>query len=300
MKGILEKRINQGFIGQRMIVLPKKVVKTISNNFLINSLYFTDIGFFPKAKNHFIQRQKGSKQHIIIYCREGQGILEMNNTRLILKPNTFCIIPPGIPHKYYSDSKVPWSIYWLHFTGIQASHFYTKFLELHTPAVSSVLLEERRISLFENLIDVLEDGYSISNIEYVNISLWQLLNSFLYQRYFIEVGRKHDTKDNLIQASIRYMKENLENSLRINDIAKHFNYSPSHYFSIFKSQTGYSPIHYFNHLKIQKACQLLCFSTLSIKEISFLLGFSDPLYFSRLFKKTMNASPSNYRKEYLS
>lgn len=300
MDEALEKGINQGFVGQRMIVLPKKVISTISTNPLINSLYFTDIGFFPQAKNHYFQRQKGSKQHILIYCKEGQGIVRINKNSLLLKPNTFCIIPPGVPHKYYSDSKVPWSIYWLHFTGSQASYFYTKFSELHTPAVSSVLLEERRISLFENLIDVLEDGYSTSNIEYANISLWQLLNSFLYQRYFMEVGRKQDTKDNLVQASISYMKENLENSLKISDISKHFNYSSSHYFSIFKSQTGYSPIHYFNHLKIQKACQLLCFSTLSIKEISFLLGFSDPLYFSRLFKKTMNASPSEYRKEYRS
>lgn len=300
MKDILEKGIHQGFIGQRMIVLPKKVISTISKNVLINTLYFTDIGFFPTAKNHFIKRPKGSKQHILIYCKEGHGIVQINNKNLHLKPNTFCIIPPGVPHKYYSDSKQPWSIYWLHFTGLQAPYFYTKFSELHTPAVNSVILEERRISLFENLINVLEDGYSISNIEYTNITLWQLLNSFLYQRYFIEVGRKQDEKDNLVQASINYMKENLDNSLKVSDISKHFNYSPSHYFSIFKNQTGYSPIHYFNHLKIQKACQLLCFSRLSIKEISFLLGFSDPLYFSRLFKKTMNASPSKYRKEYLS
>lgn len=300
MEDRLENKINQGFIGQRMIVLPKKVINTITNNALINSLYFTDIGFFPKAKNHYIQRQKGSKQYILIYCKEGHGMVQINKKNLLLKPNTFCIIPPSVAHKYYSDAKQPWSIYWLHFTGSQASNFYTKFSEFHTNTVNSVLLEERRISLFENLIDVLENGYSISNIEYSNIALWQLLNSFLYQRYFIEVGRKQDTKDNLVQASINYMKENLENTLKVSDISKHFNYSPSHYFSIFKSQTGYSPIHYFNHLKIQKACQLLCFSSLSIKEISFLLGFSDPLYFSRLFKKTMNASPSTYRKEYLS
>lgn len=300
MNDTLEKGINQGFIGQRMIVLPKKVISTISKNLLINSLYFTDIGFFPNAKNHFIRRQKGSKQHILIYCKEGQGIIHINKKKLLLKPNTFCIIPPGVPHKYYADSKLPWSIYWLHFTGTQAPFFYTKFSELHTPTVSSVILEERRISLFENLIHVLEDGYSISNIEYTNITLWQLLNSFLYQRYFIEVGRKQDPNNNLVQASIDYMKENIDNALKVSDISQHFNYSPSHYFSIFKNQTGYSPIHYFNHLKIQKACQLLSFSSLSIKEISFSLGFSDPLYFSRLFKKTMNASPSNYRKEYLS
>src|SRR5690606_14096350 len=197
-------------------------------------------------------------------------------------------------------SEFPWSIYWLHFTGSQAPHFYTKFSELSTHEASSVILEERRISLFENLIHVLEDGYSISNIEYSNITLWQLLNSFLYQKYLVEVGRKNDLKSNLVQASIEFMREHIDNSLKVSDISQHFNYSPSHYSSIFKNETGYSPTHYFNHLKIQKACQFLSFSSLSIKEISFSLGFSDPLYFSRLFKKTMNVSPSEYRKEYRS
>src|SRR5690606_40186252 len=70
-------------------LLPKKVINTITNNALINSLYFTDIGFFPKAKNHYIQRQKESKQYILIYCKEGHGMVQINKKNLLLKPNTF-------------------------------------------------------------------------------------------------------------------------------------------------------------------------------------------------------------------
>ncbi|MDG3581093.1 AraC family transcriptional regulator [Galbibacter pacificus] len=290
-------KIHDGFIGQRMIVLPKKITNNIKKNPLIKTLYFTDIGFFPNASNHFLQRAKGSKQYILIYCRDGQGFVHINKKKISLSPNTYYIIPPDIPHKYYASTVHPWSIYWLHFTGNTAGFLYQKFLESGKNKANSIILEERRISLFDNLIDVLEDGFSIQNIEYTNISLWQLLNSFLYEEFFIGVGKRF-SENNTIQASIEYMKANIESPLKVSDIAKQHNYSPSHYFSLFKKETGYSPIHYFNQLKVQKACQYLSFSSLSIKEICFSLGFSDPLYFSRLFKKTMNMSPLKYRKDY--
>ncbi len=48
--------------------------------------------------------------------------------------------------------------------------------------------------------------------------------------------------------------------------------------------------------KVQKACEYLNYTDLTIKEISFSLGFQDPLYFSRLFKGHMGISPRKYRK----
>jgi AraC-like DNA-binding protein len=93
------------------------------------------------------------------------------------------------------------------------------------------------------------------------------------------------------------MKENLDRSISVDELAEHLNYSSSYLYSLFKEETGYSPIHYFNHLKIQKACQYLSFTNMSIKEISYELGFNDPFYFSRLFKKLMELSPTEYREE---
>ena len=71
--------------------------------------------------------------------------------------------------------------------------------------------------------------------------------------------------------------------------------SPSHLSVRFKKSTGYSPLQYFTQLKIQRACQYLDHTDMEIKEISAALGFSDPLYFSRVFNKLMKASPKRYR-----
>jgi AraC-like DNA-binding protein len=293
----MDTSIKQGFLGQRMIVLPKNIVSGIKKNPLIASLYFSDIGFFPNASHHEIRRKNGSKQYILIYCYKGEGVISVENREVIVKANTYYIIPPGVFHSYYAKESNPWSIYWLHFTGVQAPFFYEKFAAQHPDSVPLLSLEERRISLFESLISVMESGYSESNLEYANLSLWQLLNAFLYDRFFSDEGKKN-SENNTVDTAIEYMKKNLDAVLKIDVVAAHFSYSPSHFFTLFKKRTGYSPIHYFNYLKIQKACQYLSFTTMSVKEISFALGFNDPLYFSRLFKKIMSTSPLQYRKEY--
>ncbi|MDD7885377.1 AraC family transcriptional regulator [Flavivirga sp. 57AJ16] len=289
--------VEEGFLGQRMIVLPKKIINGVQKNPLINTLYFTDIGFFPRANHHSVKRLKGSKEFILIYCCEGEGVIRVDNKNKIIKSNSFYIIAPGEPHEYYAKDNNPWSIYWVHFTGNMAGHFYNKFISEYLDSPVQIALKERRINLFENLIGVMEDGYSTVNLEYVNLSLWQLLNTFLYKHFYVE-DRKKFSENNTVESIIGHMKENLNMALKIDDIAAKFNYSSSHLFTLFKQKTGYSPIHYFNYLKIQKACQYLIFTTKSVKEISFALGYNDPLYFSRLFKKIMSSSPLQYRKKY--
>lgn len=57
-----------------------------------------------------------------------------------------------------------------------------------------------------------------------------------------------------------------------------------------------SPVDYFIQLKMQRACQLLFFGTKHIKEIATDLGYDNPYYFSRLFKKYIGKAPKEYRR----
>lgn len=291
------KQLEAGFLGQRMFIIPENIRKAIRQNPLIQPLYITDIGFFPSAENHYRKRRKGAKEYILIYCLEGSGLIEIFGQKLELVSNSYYIIPPDTPHQYAAVKKNPWSIYWLHFKGSQSIHIYEKFCDRRAPKIEKIPFSEKRKVIFDNLMDILEEGYSADNIEYANLSLWELFSSFIYSGYFAEVG-KGKSGSGLIDSSITFMRENLDKVISVKELAELFNYSSSHFLRLFKNKTGYSPIHYFNHLKIQKACQLLSFTDLSVKEISFELGFEDPLYFSRLFKKSMNMSPLKYKKEY--
>ena len=99
----------------------------------------------------------------------------------------------------------------------------------------------------------------------------------------------------MITETILYMRKELGTRLTVEDMASRQHVSASHFTSLFRKATGMSPLDYFIHLKLQKACQLLYHSNTKIRNVALALGYEDPYYFSRLFKKYMNASPDQYR-----
>ena len=68
------------------------------------------------------------------------------------------------------------------------------------------------------------------------------------------------------------------------------------YARLFKDQTGFSPHKYLSRMRVEKACNLLHHSELSIEQIAAACGFADRYYFTRVFTQTMHTSPGAYRK----
>lgn len=89
----------------------------------------------------------------------------------------------------------------------------------------------------------------------------------------------------------------LFSNLRLEQIAKLCNLSLSSFKRQFKKEFNDSPTNYIISQRIQKAKELLSLSNLPIGEVAFEIGFHDPLYFARLFKKKVGHSPSAYRAE---
>ena len=89
--------------------------------------------------------------------------------------------------------------------------------------------------------------------------------------------------------------EKLENKLTLKELASHFGYSESYMYRLFFKETGYAPMNYFLHMKIDRACQLLLHTNMKINQVALKLGFDDPYYFSRIFKKIVGTSPKDYR-----
>ena len=91
------------------------------------------------------------------------------------------------------------------------------------------------------------------------------------------------------------MQSHINDNISLNELCKHYNYSSSRFCSLFKQKTGYAPIDYFIQMKMQKASQQLDFSDRSIKDIALTMGFDDPYYFSKRFRKVIGLSPQKYR-----
>ena len=108
--------------------------------------------------------------------------------------------------------------------------------------------------------------------------------------------KKKDKVPSCIDSALSYIKENYANKITVGDIAQSVNLSESHFFSVFKKQTGVSPMAYLNGYRLSLATELMIKTSKTISEISDLTGIRDSIYFNKLFRKAYQMSPSEYRK----
>lgn len=288
-------KIADGFKGERAIVVPYSVRHFQSENNLTNSLFITHIGYYPNAKYHFRKRSKGALENIFIYCENGKGFITIEDEKFSISKNQVFIIPAHKAHSYEAEAPNPWSIYWIHFKGTNAS--------LYSSILGKIInLDDKRLpdrlALFEEIYQNLEMGFNPDNIEYSSACFQLFLASIKYIDQFLKTKTVDEDTLDVIPMSIIFMKNNLTNKITLQQIAEHVGFSSSYFGSLFLEKTSFTPMEYFNQLKVQKSCSLLQFSTMKIKEIAYYLGYYDPFHFSKSFRYIMEISPREYRLRY--
>ena len=98
-----------------------------------------------------------------------------------------------------------------------------------------------------------------------------------------------------IEASLRYMMQNLNQPVKVPVLSAMVGLSESSFFALFKSATGLTPLDFFIRARMRHAGQLLAETTLQIKEVAARLGYDDQFYFSRLFKSVHGIPPREFR-----
>ena len=285
----------EGFVEEKLYVLPEYWMKELEQEELTSSLFITDIGYFPNAEYHYRERMEGSSSHIFIFCEAGEGWIELNHgERMNLQQGDMMIIPPEIAHRYGAMQERPWSIYWFHFKGSHANRLVKLFGLSNAPRSLSPSGKARLIEWFVPAFEMLaERTYSMTTHVHVAQTTRQLLSGI-----GLNAGKSaHEKKrETYLEQAIQYMNKHMNASISLIELANHVGVSKQHLIYLFNSETGVSPIEYFLRLKIQRAGHLLDLTELSIKEFSSAVGINDPYYFSRLFKKISGYSPSSYRK----
>jgi AraC family transcriptional regulator, arabinose operon regulatory protein len=104
-----------------------------------------------------------------------------------------------------------------------------------------------------------------------------------------------DTIDPRIAWAVEQMSDCLHQPIRIPDLARAVNLSPSRFTLLFRAQTGVSPLQYLQHLRMNEARMLIQSTFLSVKEIMAKVGFNDPSHFTRSFARHHGVAPSRLR-----
>jgi AraC family transcriptional regulator of arabinose operon len=287
----------EGFAGQRLVVLPRPILQTVLQNPLLRNLLPTDAGYYPKAKGHTCIRKNGCPEVIFIHCAEGNGWCEIAGRRHAIGKNQLLVINANIPHVYGAAKHTPWTIHWFHAAGSNVPLYLERLGVSDIKPVVSLGGDVQLFSLFEDVLEGLQHGFTQTHLIYAAHSLAHLMGLILRHKEEFWPGETNIRER--VDKSIEFMKGHLREPLNMATLTALVKLSRSHYTTVFKRVTGYAPLSYLNHLRMQRAVQLLNTTDWSIKQISDHLGFSDQFYFSRAFSKMHNHSPSEHRRRYI-
>ena len=286
---------SEGFRGQVLHVIPRPILERDHLDPLMQFLFISDIGWYPKARHHFREREKGAEENILIVCVAGAGRFEIQGHSSHLKAGQALMIPRGIPHIYEADGKDPWSIHWMHFKGRDADS-YLQFLpdgEFRLPLAHKCMTEIE--NLFHSAYAAIAHDYSQPNILYLAQLCHHLLGLlFFHNRAYSPSLRAPVSHD--LHRTVDYIMQHCAEPLTRDDLSRHAGLSVAHFSLLFQRQTGVSPKQFLIQQRMRLACHLMDTTSQTIREIASLSGYEDPYYFSRLFSKTIGHSPREYRK----
>lgn len=102
----------------------------------------------------------------------------------------------------------------------------------------------------------------------------------------------------IIENAKEYIDSNFSKDISLEDVSQRVNISPYYFSRIFREETGQTFIEYLTGIRIERAKELLREQRYTMKEICAEIGYSDPNYFSRSFKKNVGVTPTEYKEEY--
>ncbi|MBQ0757423.1 MAG: AraC family transcriptional regulator, partial [Amphritea sp.] len=273
-------------------VMPHKIIRKLTQNRLSKDLYPLGAGYYKEAEGHRMERLEHD-DHLLIYCLEGKGKIRINQKNFAINSGDLAVLPRGLAHQYASSLNFPWTIYWCHFEGELSDEFVN---HLQLPKQKHVIhlgLHSNLVSEFDALLEARHSSYHLNAFINAANQLRQILTHIALLQPLV---RSQDADSFNLEKVHSLMQARIHEQLDIDTLAASVNLSKFHFIKRYKDVTGTTPINHFIQLKIERACHLLDISTRTIAEVAFMVGYEDAYYFSRMFKKVMGISPTQYRK----
>lgn len=249
------------------------------------------------ADGYYFNVDKGRilNEYQMLYTIEGQGYFMSDhlNQPITLREGDIHLLFPGEWHSYYPDKETGWKSYWIGFKGQNMDvRLKEGFLSPEKPIY--------HVGYSEELVQLYRSAYNaaIEEAAYSQQLLAGIVNHMIGLMYSLErniILNKNQSHVDMIKRAQLRIREDVEKSLTIQQLAEEFGISYSTFRKLFKEYTGISPALYQQDLKLQRAKELLTSTDLSVKEIAYRLNFETPDYFSSRFKIKTGRRPSELR-----
>ena len=249
--------------------------------------------FDPSINRVQIARSKGRLDYQLLYIQEGSGEFLLNGKMEVLKKGSLCFFRPHVPQIYSYSNDETTIAYWVHFSGSWAPQI-----------LDSLSTAEQAVYQIENGLFFSEAILKISRELQVHDYNYDLVCASLLLELITKISRSVNLTPapntqigNAFAPALNIMNNQYQRDLSIDEYADLCGMSTYYFVRKFKEFTGYSPHFYVIKVRMERAKEFLLTTNMNISEISYAVGYDNPLYFSRMFKKYTGSSPVNFRKQ---
>ncbi len=288
-------RRGDGFAGQTLIVLPEPLREAARGHDLLRGLHVTDAGYFPSAAQHWVERPHGAPTSLVILCFRGAGWVRRGRRDGMVGPGDLVWLDAGEPHAYGAATEDPWTIGWVHFSGLEVPH-WRGFLDACGAAEGGLF------KLRPDRLDQIGLGQVSLALGRGLAMRHQLTAATALRSVFCRVGEAlverpgSRSARERVAASVEALRADWKRGHRLAELAATAGMSVTHYSAHFRALTGFAPIDYLMRQRVAEACRLLDGSDLTVADVAAAVGYADPYYFTRCFRRVMRCSPRQYRK----
>ncbi|MEL7608705.1 MAG: AraC family transcriptional regulator [Bacillota bacterium] len=273
--------------------------RPITDTDVENGLIIRWAGHYFCDKNSALNRVHN--KYYLIYVYQGKGYMRNvlnNNEPEPVEAGSIILFKPGELQCFWADKEEPFSYYGTCFCGRVIDSLLEGSLAC-SATHHRANLDRRLVSMmnvFLNLMLLNRGSYDEMLLVSKFFEILARVNTV------IELSQQRKAEQKSAESTIdfvaQYLWLNYNKKITINTLSEVSRYSVTWLEHHFKQKYGMTPLQYLANIRIKKAQHLLCAAEgeqFNIAEISYAVGFNDPFYFSKAFKKVTNLSPKDYR-----
>ena len=234
------------------------------------------------------------QEYQINYITEGEGMMETREGSFPVREGSVIILRPNVWHRYRPSRQTGWMEHYVGFMGEIADKMVKSSDLLNDSPVLQIGFQEDLIHNFQDIFNQVKTerpGYHQVCSGLVVHILGQIVSLKKNENF------RHSLIEKTIQKACLIIRDNPAQNLNIENLSAELNVNYSLFRKAFKKYTGLSPMQYHTALRMKQGVYLLTNTDLSVKEISFNLGFCSVFYFSKLFKENTGKTQSDFRRK---
>lgn len=260
--------------------MTNKNICKFSAPLISDSLYITR--FIFETRGEAMGESCTLVENRIYLISKGAGSFVIDNKQLDFQTGDIVIAFKG---ENVTTTQVKQCEYmYIDFDGARSQELFRRF---------GIIDGNRRFSGFDGLIPFWHESLSRASHENIDLSAESIL-LYTFSRFSVFTAKERPLVNKIIELSEGNFKDS---EFSISVVAKNLGYNPKYISHFFKEKTGVTYSEYLRDLRIKYAISLFDHGLDSVKNVAVLSGFSDPLYFSTVFKKCVGVTPKEYKKE---